>query len=73
MLNTFAAMTMIAVTSAVAHGQAAPTVTSRTDLPVKTVMLFSSGVGSFEHAGRVRDNGATELRFKTSQINDILK
>ena len=40
---------------------------------VKTVMLFSSGVGYFEHAGTVRGDGATELRFKTSQINDILK
>ena len=36
-------------------------------------MLFSSGVGYFEHAGTVRGNGATELRFKTTQINDILK
>src|SRR5204863_5967237 len=31
------------------------------------------GVGYFEHAGSVRGNSATELRFKTSQINDILK
>ena len=43
------------------------------DVPVKKVMLFSSGVGYFEHAGAVRGNGATELRFKTNQINDILK
>ena len=44
-----------------------------TDVPVSTVVLFSSGVGYFEHAGMVHGNGATELRFKTSQINDILK
>jgi hypothetical protein len=44
-----------------------------TDVPVRTVVLFSSGVGYFEHAGSVRGNGATELRFKTGQINDILK
>ena len=44
-----------------------------TDVPVARVVLFSSGVGYFEHAGTVRGNGATELRFKTSQINDILK
>jgi hypothetical protein len=47
--------------------------TPTTDVPVAKVMLFSSGVGYFEHAGSVRGNGATELRFKTSQINDILK
>ena len=46
---------------------------STTDVPVSNVMLFSSGVGYFEHSGSVRGNSATELRFKTSQINDILK
>jgi hypothetical protein len=46
---------------------------ANTDVPVTKVVLFSSGVGYFEHAGTVHGNGATELRFKTSQINDILK
>ena len=44
-----------------------------TNVPVNTVMLFSSGVGYFEHAGTVRGDGSTELRFRTHQINDILK
>jgi hypothetical protein len=43
------------------------------NVPVSKVMLFSSGVGYFEHAGLVHGNSATELRFRTSQINDILK
>ncbi|HZN69973.1 MAG TPA: hypothetical protein VFB66_32155, partial [Tepidisphaeraceae bacterium] len=43
------------------------------DVPVKVVVLFSSGVGYFEHFGTVRGDGSTELRFKTQQINDILK
>jgi hypothetical protein len=30
-------------------------------------------VGYFEHAGSVKGNASTELRFKTNQINDILK
>ncbi len=42
-------------------------------VPVTKVMLFSSGVGYFEHAGTVRGNATTQLRFKTNQINDILK
>ena len=46
---------------------------AKTDLPVKNVVLFSSGVGYFEHYGQVDGNGATELSFKTAQINDILK
>jgi hypothetical protein len=37
------------------------------------VVLYSSGVGYFEHAGTVQGNGSTELRFKADQINDILK
>jgi len=44
-----------------------------TDVPVKVVVLFSSGVGYFEHDGTVRNDAAAELRFKTNQINDILK
>src|SRR5205085_2341171 len=43
------------------------------DVPVKAVVLFSSGVGYFEHFGTVTGDGTTELRFKTQQINDILK
>src|SRR4051794_30443030 len=42
-------------------------------IPVKQVVLYSSGVGYFEHYGTVKGNGTTELRFKTQQINDILK
>jgi hypothetical protein len=53
--------------------QAAPAQPVHTDVPVKSVMLFSSGVGYFEHAGTVRGDGSTELSFKTTQINDILK
>ena len=42
-------------------------------VPVKAVVLYSSGVGYFEHFGTVKGAGSTELRFKTQQINDILK
>jgi len=31
-------------------------------IPVWTVVLFSSGVGYFEHAGSVMGQGSTELR-----------
>jgi hypothetical protein len=46
---------------------------AQADVPVKVVVLFSSGVGYFEHFGSVQGSGSTELRFKTAQINDILK
>jgi len=54
--------------------QQTPRATSaNADVPVAKVVLFSSGVGYFEHAGTVHGTTSTELRFKTSQINDILK
>lgn len=42
-------------------------------LPVRKVVLFSSGVGYFEHFGKVQGEGVTELRFDQKQLNDILK
>ena len=52
-------------------GEAQPA--NAADVPVKIVVLFSSGVGYFEHIGQVQGDANTELRFKTQQINDILK
>ena len=46
---------------------------AQTKVPVREVVLFSSGVGYFEHFGQVTGNSATVLHFKTEQINDILK
>jgi hypothetical protein len=46
---------------------------SPADVPVARVVLFSSGVGFFEHAGSMSGDSSTELRFKSEQINDILK
>src|SRR5258706_15646324 len=75
-----AAVTGICWTSSasaqLAEGAAArkePAATQASSVPVKAVVLFSSGVGYFEHFGKVQGSGSTELRFKTQQINDILK
>ena len=64
---------IVVAAAADAAAQTTPPEPARTSVPVNTVMLFSSGVGYFEHAGTVRGNGAAELRFRTHQINDILK
>jgi hypothetical protein len=69
----FAVVSLIAAIPAASLGAQARANIPTTDVPVAKVVLFSSGVGYFEHAGLVRGSGATELRFKTSQINDILK
>ncbi len=46
---------------------------AKTAVPVKVVVLYSSGVGYFQHAGTVTGDATTELRFKTDQISDIIK
>ena len=55
------------------HHAQAPSGSTHASVPVRRVVLFSSGVAYFEHDGNVRGNGTAELRFKTDQINDVLK
>lgn len=43
------------------------------ELPVTRVTVFSSGVACFQRDGQVSGDATVELRFKTEQINDILK
>jgi hypothetical protein len=72
-----AAVAAVPVPSLYGQAAEAPPATQpakpQAEVPVKQVVLFSSGVGYFEHFGSVRGDGSTELRFKTNQINDILK
>lgn len=60
--------------AAMLHAQATTQpVDAQANVPVREVVLFSSGVGYFEHYGQINGNSATVLRFKSEQINDILK
>jgi hypothetical protein len=42
-------------------------------VPISTLVLFTSGVGYFQHDGTVEGNAKMELTFSTGQINDLLK
>jgi len=42
-------------------------------VPLKTVIMFNSGVGYFEHQGDVEGNAKVELKFNADDINDLLK
>src|SRR6187455_768958 len=42
-------------------------------LPVRRVVLYKSGVGYFEHLGRVRGNQAVTIDFTSGQLDDVLK
>jgi len=42
-------------------------------LPLTKLVLFSSGVGYFQRDGFVEGSAALELKFKSGEINDLLK
>jgi hypothetical protein len=42
-------------------------------LPLSRVVLFSSGVGYFEHAGPVTNSTVAELMFRADQMKDVIK
>jgi hypothetical protein len=44
-----------------------------TDLPVERIVLFTSGVGHFQHAGRIEGDATVEMTFRAEGINDLLK
>ena len=42
-------------------------------LPVRRVVLYKSGIGYFEHLGKVRDSQTVTVDFTSAQLNDVLK
>ena len=42
-------------------------------LPVRHVVLYKTGVGYFEHVGRIRGNQDVRVDFTSSQLNDVLQ
>jgi len=53
--------------AAPAHAQEAASV------PVRDVVLFSSGVGYFQRSGQITGAASINLPFRAEQVNDILK
>jgi uncharacterized membrane protein YgcG len=43
------------------------------ELRLRRVVLFTSGVGFFEHRGNVDGNAKVDLKFNVADINDLLK
>src|SRR5713101_7806937 len=43
------------------------------DLPIKRIILFSSGVGYFQRDGQVDGDSKIELQFPAADVNDLLK
>ncbi|HTV00838.1 MAG TPA: hypothetical protein VMF13_09885 [Luteitalea sp.] len=51
----------------------APSESAGTSLPVRRVVLYKSGVGYFEHVGRIRDAQTVSIDLTSSQLDDVLK
>ena len=52
---------------------AAPPSSDAARLPVRRVVLYKSGVGYFEHLGRVRGDQAVSIDLTSGQLDDVLK
>jgi len=66
---------LLGVIACPAWGQEAAAAAAPADapLPLSRVVMFNSGVGFFEHRGEVTGDTQVELRFRTEDINDLLK
>jgi hypothetical protein len=76
MARRFVALTVVAV--ALLHGPARgemteDAATAESKLPIKRVVIFSSGVGYFQHQGKVDGDASVDLKFRVNNINDLLK
>ncbi len=68
-----AAALLLAPTAA-AFAQDAPATPPAADrLPVRRVVLYKSGVGYFEHLGRIRDSQTVSIDLTSGQLDDVLK
>jgi Carboxypeptidase regulatory-like domain len=46
---------------------------SATKLPVRRVILYKTGVGYFEHLGRIQNDQSIRIDFTSGQLNDVLQ
>lgn len=58
------------ISGPIAVGQPRP---NAADLPIKQIVLFSSGVGYFQREGQVDNHTRIDLQFPAQNINDLLK
>src|SRR5438067_4812365 len=67
-LLALASTTLLSGTTA--FGQPRP---GAAELPVKQVVLYSSGVGYYQREGTVDGSARIDLQFHTANVNDLLK
>ncbi len=70
MKATAAAALAVAPMAALAQDEAKE---GKAEIPLKKVVMFSSGVAFYERTGDVEGDATVDLRFNTRDINDLLK
>lgn len=74
-------LAILLIAPSILVAQAPPPAPAQTDtaasapapLPVRRVVLYKTGVGYFEHLGRVRNRQDVTIRFTSGQLDDVLK
>jgi hypothetical protein len=51
----------------------APREAESSELPIRRVILYKSGVGYFQHVGSIAGNATVAIQFTTAQLNDVLQ
>jgi len=64
---------MAAVPMTAAAGEGSKSGAPSSTLPLSKVVLYSSGVGYFQHDGPIQGNARLDLRFRAETVNDLLK
>lgn len=65
--------TALAALLALAPTAFADEVAGRDAVPLEKVVIFTSGVGYFQHGGEADGDTTVQLEFQTDEINDLLK
>lgn len=73
LFSTCASLLMMSVLCRSATPSSSLDPLSQDVLPITKIVIYSSGVGYIQRNGEVEDDTSVQLRFKTEQINDILK
>ncbi|MEX0978405.1 MAG: hypothetical protein WDZ48_06120 [Pirellulales bacterium] len=68
-----AAVLSVGLLAAAARGQQNDKAAQPSAVPLSNIVMFTSGVGYFEHQGQVEGNAKIEMRFNVDDINDLLK
>ncbi len=62
-----------AAASAAAESASSSDESTATKLPVRRVILYKTGVGYFEHLGRIQNDQSIRIDFTSGQLNDVLQ